>query len=183
MWYHAHKLQDQGFDTSIWAYASRKKTIQKHGEDLVAFLKKEMDENPGRPLYFVTHSMGGLVLRAAVNHPECPIPIHSSRAVLLAPPNKGSMKGIELGKWKIVSWFCQEHSGKELLTQTNFDYLGDFPSSMPVKVITGTHDGLTTIKETSLPTPHEHEEIAEGHISILFSKKAHAIISEFFRRL
>lgn len=32
---------------------------------------------------------------------------------------------------------CEDQSGEELLTQENFNYLGEFPSSMQVKVIAG----------------------------------------------
>lgn len=190
--YHEYMLKKHGLDTILWDYSSREKTIQMHAEDLVTFLQNEAVNHPGQPIHFVTHSMGGLVLRAAINHPKCPLEAKSGRAVLLSPPNQGAMWGRTIGEWKVVSALCQDKSGRELLTQSNFDYLGEFPLSMQIKVIAGDHsfnpfisvpnDGTVTVEETILNTPHEHETIHQEHHSILLSKKANRLIYEFFIR-
>jgi alpha-beta hydrolase superfamily lysophospholipase len=39
---------------------------------------------------YFTHSMGGVVLRNALSHPEFPESAKSGRAVLLGPPMRGS---------------------------------------------------------------------------------------------
>ncbi len=58
---------------------------------LVGLLKEIAAEKRGEPIYFVTHSLGGIIVRAAVNHPECPKEVAFGKAVLLAPPNKRSL--------------------------------------------------------------------------------------------
>jgi pimeloyl-ACP methyl ester carboxylesterase len=190
--YQEYKLKKKGFHVTCWDYKSRKKTIQTHAENLVAYLNEIAEKHPQQPIHFVTHSMGGLILRAAVNHPQCPAEAKCGRAVLLAPPNQGSSWGRMLGEWRIMNTICEDQSGEELLTQENFDYLGEFPSSMQIKVIAGDrglnpflhgpHDGTVTVEETYLNTPHEHDTIHEEHLFILFSKKAAKAIREFFQR-
>ena len=60
----------RGFDVTNWGYPSSDKTIESHGQDLVSTLQKIALNKPGAPMFFVTHSMGGLVLRSALNHPH-----------------------------------------------------------------------------------------------------------------
>lgn len=190
--YHKRMLQKANFNAIPWGYVSRKKTIQMHAEDLVNYLKEEASQHPQQRIHFLTHSMGGLVLRAALNHPECPVEAKSGRAVLLAPPNQGSIWGRILGKWKIASIVCKDQSGRELLTESNLEYLGEFPDSMQIKVIAGDqgfnpflsspNDGTVTTEETCLNTLHEHTIIHTEHHFILLSKKANQLITEFFLR-
>lgn len=190
--YHEHMLKKSHLNVIAWDYSSLEKTIQQHAEDLVGYLKKEGNLHPQRPIHFLTHSMGGLVLRAAINHPECPIEAKSGRAVLLVPPNQGSIWGRTLANWKVVSILCGDKSGRELLTQSDFNYLGEFPASMQIKVIAGNfsfnpflsqaNDGVVTVKETFLNTPYEHTIVQEEHHFILFSKTTSRLITEFFLR-
>ncbi|MCB1114295.1 MAG: alpha/beta hydrolase [Chlamydiia bacterium] len=113
MTYYEKKLNEAGFDTVKWGYPSRKKTIQEHAQALVEFLKA-LPENG--PVNFVTHTLGGLVLRAALSHPECPKNAQSGKAVLITPPNQGVLLGRMLSKWTLARKLCGKKSGKELLT-------------------------------------------------------------------
>lgn len=190
--YHGHMLKRAHLNVVAWDYSSLDKNIQKHAEDLIGYLKNESNLHPMRPIHFLTHSMGGLVLRAAINHPECPIEAKSGRAVLLVPPNQGSIWGRTLGSWTVVRILCGDKSGRELLTQEDFNYLGEFPASMQIKVIAGdlsfnpflsqANDGVVTVKETFLNTSFEHAIVQEEHHLILFSKKTSQLITEFFLR-
>lgn len=54
-------------------------------EDLSEFQK----HHPGRPLAFVAHSMGGLVVRAVIEDPACG-PFNVARLIMICPPNHGS---------------------------------------------------------------------------------------------
>jgi len=190
--YHEYLLKQAHLNPISWDYPSREKTIQMHAEELVKYLQEEANEHPCRPIHFLTHSMGGLVLRAAINHPNCPVEAKSGRAVLLVPPNQGSIWGRKLGEWKVICALCQNQSGRELLTQENFNYLGEFPGTMQIKIIAGNeslnpfisaaNDGIVTVNETLLHTPHEHTTIAEEHHFILISQLANQLILEFFLR-
>ena len=71
----------------------------------------------------------------------------------------------------------------------NFDYLGNFPSNIPVLIIagdfgynpilTGKNDGKVAVDETFLSTPHEHETVHAGHSWISYNSKAINLAKKF----
>ena len=65
-------LRKEGYSVLNWNYPSRQKTIEGHAEDLVEKLAHIAEKHPGEPISFVTHSMGGLVVRQTLNLPGCP---------------------------------------------------------------------------------------------------------------
>ncbi len=165
----ARVFEKKGHHVFNWSYPSRKKYIEEHGEALVQELKRLAQETPGKPISFVTHSMGGLVLRSALNHPECPEEAKNGRAVLIAPPNQGSILARRLWNLKLLRWIMGDKSGKQLREVPS----GHFPDEMPVLVIAGRagfnflipgkNDGKVSVEETRLSTPHEHVTVWAGH--------------------
>lgn len=183
----------RGFNVTNWGYPSSDKTIESHGQDLVSTLQKIALDKPGAPMSFVTHSMGGLVLRSALNHPQCPEEAKKGKVVMIAPPNNGSSYARFLSQFSLVRLIGKDKSGKQLLESNNFDFLGKLPSSLEdVLVISGTrgynpfiegeNDGTVGHKETCLTTPHKHIKLPSGHISILFNKDTFIEAHKFLKR-
>ncbi len=182
MHFFAKNLKKEGWRVVNWEYQSRDRSIEAHAETLVAKLMELATSNPGKPINFVTHSMGGLIVRAAVNHPSCPLEAKVGKAVMLSPPNQGSNWGRLIGKYSIIKKLVKEASGRELTAETDFEHLGELPSTMKVLVIAGDlslnpfikekNDGIVTVGETKLTSPHKHIVLKRGHSSIVFSKKA-----------
>ncbi len=156
-------FEKEGCTVVNWSYSSRKKTIEGHAADLVVSLNELSCQ--GKPINFVTHSMGGLIVRSALNHPDCPQGAKKGKAVLLAPPNRGSAFGRRLNRNSVVREIVGEYSGKQLLTTPldGFDYLGAFPEQVDVLVIAGKYDRKVSVKETYLPTSHHHEVVRAPH--------------------
>ena len=184
-------LKKEGFETTNWTYPSKKETIEEHGKNLVQELLYIAKESPGEPIHFASHSMGGLVIRSALNHPNCPNEAKIGRAVLVAPPNRGSAFARSLGKSFLFKSFFGDKAGNQLRTTESdgFDYLGQFPSTVQVLIISGTaginpllnedNDGKVAVSETCLNTPHYHQNCKAGHSWICYSPKVIRITKEF----
>jgi triacylglycerol lipase len=129
------------------------------------------------PKHFVTHSMGGiLVRRLAVLHPEFPI----GRVVMLSPPNQGSEIVDKLGR----GWLFKKYNGpagNELGTDS-----GSVPNRLPAPafecgvlagtrsldpisswIIPGDDDGKVSLKRMRLAGMRDFREIAATHTFIM----------------
>jgi hypothetical protein len=189
---YAGAFEKEGVPVTNWGYPSRDKTIAAHAEDLVKELQIIASELPAHPIHFVTHSMGGLVLRAALNHPLCPEEAKVGKAVLLAPPNQGACWGRFLERFSFVKRIAKEEAGRELMTEEDFEHLGQFPASIRVLVIAGDlslnplipvpNDGTVTVEETYLTTPHEHAVVHAGHKGILINNEALSLTKAFIEQ-
>lgn len=83
-------LAEQGFCGIAYDYPTRLKEIGGHGDELVSFLNKLVLENPGKKVNLVTHSLGGIITRSAIEKlpPETLSALDT--IVMVVPPNQGS---------------------------------------------------------------------------------------------
>ena len=167
-----HFMADHGYRVDNHGYPSRDKPIEAHALDLIEKLNSITQKYPTRPIHFITHSMGALVVRCAINHPTCPDEAKIGKAVLFAPPNQGSAFGRSLNAFDLVRWAAGPYAGQQLLDHQNFESLGEFPPTMKVLIIAGKHDGKVSIEETRLNGPHEHIVIPRGHSLIMYDRPA-----------
>ncbi len=141
----AEFLANAGYDVLNYDYPSSEKNIAGHAGKILELFRREKPE--GR-LFFVTHSMGGLILRralAAMSEAECR---RISGIVMLGPPNGGSP----------LAWI-----GRNPLVRAVNAPLGDMvpgcrelkipaPAYLPpVAVIAGKYDEKVPFKSTGLP--------------------------------
>lgn len=189
-----NSLKKEGLDVYLWDYQSRKETIETHADNLVEVLKVIAKNNPGKPIHFTTHSFGGIIIRAAINHPECPEEAKIGKAILLAPPNKGARLAHTANECPAVRWFFGKKAGRQLLDydEEAMNNLGNFPDSMDVMVIAGQkgsrlsgllvdapNDGKVLVEETRLPTPHTHHVLNVSHHWIMTSREAIQLTKDF----
>ena len=128
---------------------------------------------PGQPVHFVTHSMGGILVRQYLAHHQVD---KLGRVVMLGPPNKGSEvvdnlrdipgfrffhgdAGLELG--------TGEASVPNQLGQADFD-LGIIAGTHTVNLIlstmiSGANDGKVSVESTRLEGMKDHIEMGVTH--------------------
>lgn len=189
MYYMEKHFEAEDWEVVNWGYSSQNKKIEGHAEDLILQIEEIASQKPGCPIHFVAHSLGCLVLRAALNDPACPEEAKIGKAVLMAPPNQGSCWGRFLAQFGFTKKMAKEQSGRQLLTEKDFNHLGQFPSSVKVLVIAGNwgfnpfiqgeNDGTLAVEETVLSTPHEHRVINTGHKTMIFNKEAFTLANQF----
>ncbi|CCK78470.1 esterase/lipase family protein [Desulfobacula toluolica] len=127
-------LQNKGFITCNIDYPSTKHSVEILAQEHI--LPKIIDclGSLGMPICFVTHSMGGIVVRYLAEHALIP---HIDRVVMLSPPNKGSQIVDRLGKtwlFKLVNG----PAGQQLGTNSESLPLKLKPANFEVGIITGS---------------------------------------------
>jgi pimeloyl-ACP methyl ester carboxylesterase len=106
-------------------------------------------ETPGT-VHFVTHSMGGILLRAALaqmNEAECR---RIDAIVMLGPPNRGSVLAY-LGKNKLARGI---NASLADMTPSPDSYVRNIPPPPflpPVGIVAGKYDGKVALSSTLLP--------------------------------
>jgi len=166
-------LQDQGFTTVNVDYPSQRGTIEGLAPMAVNSGLADCRFTGATKIHFVTHSLGGILLRYA--HQQDAIP-ELGRVVMLGPPNQGSEVIDRTRDWAIAKIFTGE-AGMQLGTQDSDIPAQLAPVDFELGVIAGTgsinpfmsavlpdaDDGKVTVERTK----------AEGMADFLLVKNAH----------
>eukprot|EP01124_Arcella_intermedia_P002826 TRINITY_DN11538_c0_g1_i1.p1 TRINITY_DN11538_c0_g1~~TRINITY_DN11538_c0_g1_i1.p1 ORF type:complete len:215 (+),score=29.91 TRINITY_DN11538_c0_g1_i1:41-685(+) len=186
-------LRVKRYEVENWGYPWWRDNLAELSGAMVHQLNHFVKENAiqeHQPVHFVTHSLGGLILRGALNHPDCPPQAKIGRAVLIAPLIQGSQWARVVGQWFPPAMFNPVWAELATTEQHGFDRLGEFPSEMAVKIILGNsntnfwvdrpNDGTIAHKESFLNTPHQVEIIEwAGHSMLQWLPSTFVSVSNF----
>lgn len=154
-------LINEGYETANIDYPSREFTVEELAETAV---KDGLDacrsEGPVERIHFVTHSLGGILLRQYLSTQEI---AGLGRVVMLAPPNQGSAAVDELGGIPGFDWLNGpagrqlgkgEHSVPLKLGPANFE-LGVIAGNRTIDPVTSAvlenpDDGRVSVEDTKL---------------------------------
>ncbi len=166
----ARQLRAEGIEVQHFNYRSLGGSIVGHAERLRDHLREQIRRPEIDRLHLVTHSMGGIVARAALamaGDDEVSIQMDRNHwrqkcgsLVMLAPPNGGSrLASIPLGPFQ--SMFPQLSELSEL--DDSFVNRLPQPAGWRVHVITAAHDRVVRPERTRLLMDHGHTTIATSH--------------------
>ncbi|MFK8054394.1 MAG: esterase/lipase family protein [Woeseiaceae bacterium] len=178
----AAAFQDAGYNTCIVDYPSTDRPIETLARDHVAPAIRE--QVPGdRRVHFVTHSMGGILVRQLDHDAALP---RMGRVVMLSPPNGGSEVVDKIGGFAPFGW-VNGPAGRQLGTGADSvpNRLG--PVGFELGVITGRRsinwilstmidgpdDGKVSVERAKIEGMSDFRVIAATHPFIM--KKPEAI--------
>jgi triacylglycerol lipase len=175
-------LSAAGYQVVNVDYPSRSATIEKLSEDAIGRAVSECERNGAAQIHFVTHSLGGILVRSYVARHSI---TNLGRVVMLGPPNQGSEVVDKLGSWWIFKKL-NGPAGNELSTDQNSTPHQLGPASFSVGVIAGDRsinwinsvlipgrdDGKVSVKRTKLEGMADHIVIHATHPFLMRNRTA-----------
>jgi len=175
----AEALQAEGFSTANVDYPSQQGRVEGLAPVAVNSGLDQCRLNGADKIHFVTHSMGGILLRYA--HGIDPIP-ELGRVVMLGPPNQGSEVIDRTREWAITRTFSGE-AGMQLGTDPDDIPAKLDPIDFELGIVAGTgtinpfmsavlpeeDDGKVTVERTKVDGMSDFMIVGNSHATLMKS--------------
>ena len=173
------QLTAEGYHVINHDYPSTSATIDKLTADIFQSLEPQL--NNAQKVHFVTHSMGGIILRDYLEGHTLP---NLGRVVMLAPPSRGSEVTDKLGDVFLYKWI-NGPAGNQLGTGTNshplrlkapefeLGILAGDRSINPILslLIPGPDDGKVALKRVKPETYSDYLQLHTTHATMMWNKE------------
>jgi pimeloyl-ACP methyl ester carboxylesterase len=171
--YAERRLRQAGFTPVNIAYPSRKAPL----DVLARHVAERLPADRNRPVHFLTHSLGGIVLRCVA---QAHRPPHLGRAVMLGPPNQGSQLASGVRGLRIASAILGPvvpqldrlpGSVPNQLGPVNFEVgvIAGRSRFDPLHVfLAGESDGRVSLDETKVEGMADWIAVNRGHALLMF---------------
>jgi alpha-beta hydrolase superfamily lysophospholipase len=190
----ARELEADGCQVVNLSYPSRSQSLEALAHDWLPARLRAAGVADAPAVHFVTHSMGGIVVRLWLR--DQPPPANLGRIVMLAPPNAGSEVSDHLDAFPPFRWFTGAN-GRRLGTRPDAlpRTLGAWPTRAPLGVIAGdrslnpffsawlpgANDGKVTVAATHLAGETDHVVVHHSHTWLGWSRDTIEQVKTFLR--
>jgi pimeloyl-ACP methyl ester carboxylesterase len=167
------RLKRRGFAPNAWGYWNPACSVLVHAERFARRLEA-LDADPAFDvLHLVTHSMGGIVARAALDLYR---PRKLGRVVMLAPPNHGSFVATRAAGTfgRFLKPVIELSTAVDSLVNTL-----PMPPDLDLGVIAAEHDALVAEASTRPDAPHDFVALPTWHTGLLFSRETADLVAGF----
>lgn len=185
-----HRLQRAGYQVVSRSYASTEGSVADHVDWLEKLLEEGGREEAVR-IHFVTHSLGGIVVRKYLAKN---LLTNLGRVVMLSPPNQGSEVADYFKNWKLFQ-LTMGPSGQELGTDTGSTPNTLGPVAFELGVITGdaslnpfgswlipgADDGAVAVKRTRVDGMMDFTIVHHSHTFIMNASDVADEVISFLR--
>jgi pimeloyl-ACP methyl ester carboxylesterase len=182
------RLRAEGFSAYRWDYASTRRKIERFVPDLASCVAGLADHTR---LHFVTHSMGGLVVRKLLADG---VPENIGRVVMLGPPNQGSPLA-DLFRRNPLFWLIYGPAGQQLRAAPESFVHTLPPLPVPVGIIaamrgkeqgfnplfSGDDDTLVPVDNTHLPEESDWRSVRGVHTVMMNNPSAVDLVVRFLK--
>ena len=165
----------KGYTTYNLGYSTAGETISSLSEKILTAVIRKCRKKGFSKIHFVTHSMGGLIVRYYLQNNELP---EGSRIVMLSPPNKGTEVADFLKSNVLYKLFAGD-VGQELCTDSKIirnlkeinieiGIIAGNKSYNPFfsEIIPGEDDGRISIENTKLENMTDFLIVNGSHLTI-----------------
>ena len=153
-------LSRHGYDVINVSYPSRQFSVEQLADEYLHPAIAGKISGPANRIHFVTHSMGGIVLRQYLSNHTIK---NLGRVVMLAPPNQGSeivdqLKRVRIGRWILGPGGCQLDTSPNGLPKGmgeasfNLGVIAGDCSLNPMfsRILPGPDDGKVSVESTRI---------------------------------
>lgn len=169
------RLRRQGYATTAWGYWNMRCSLLVHAARFARKLET-LDGNAAiDTLHLVTHSMGGIIARAALDRFR---PRKLGRIVMLAPPNRGSFVAtVAAGTiGRVFKPVAELSTAEDSLVNSL-----PMPEGIDLGVIAAEWDALVSDASTHPDVPHAYAIIPTFHSGLLFRRDAADLAAAFLQ--
>lgn len=175
-----HALKEEGYTTRNIGYSTTGETIESLAGRELSEVVERYKKIGFSKIHFVTHSMGGLIVRYYLQDHTLPT---GSRIVMLSPPNHGSEVADHFLESKFYKLIVGE-VGQELATDSKIlselkpilpdvGIIAGNKSSNPYfsKIIPGEDDGRVAVDKTKLTEMKDFLIVPSTHLTIKYNNE------------
>ncbi len=178
----AKKVATHGFSCYVYDYDTTMKHISEHGVDFNNFLVATvMAENPTAKINIVTHSLGGIVSRYALDSLSKVDAQRINKIIMLGPPNQGS--DIASFVCKVLPWAKKIVLPLEDLCSGDESKIHNAPTlanyNFKIAIISGKFDWLVKREYTFMENISYAKHINCDHSFMMYNSTAQQEVIDY----